>query len=298
MAIRIVITDAFSSIGQAILAEFETTHFSVLTPASSEQDWTDVEAVTEYVQVNQVQVIINTLGFAEYQTVEQQVLCLQAAKTLAEVCKSTDIVPIHMSSFRVFGGENKSSYDEYDKPLPVGASGRAYWEAERAFESVLDKYICLRLGRLLDYSSDTYFNRLLEGLKADDEFIVTDQRRSSPIDLPSVAKVVVAIMSQALCGAQNWGAFHYASGDTCTEVELAEVVEKILWDKHRIKATMDLSLLNEEELVLDASEPVSSVLTIRRCRDDFGVQPKSWRQNLTTLVALWIEQQQALLVEN
>ena len=56
-------------------------------------------------------------------------------------------------------------------------------------------------------------------------------------------------------------------------------------------------LSNEASIVTGVSEPVSSVLSVRRCRDDFGVQPTSWRQGLSKHVVLWAEQH-ALTVDS
>ena len=297
MAIKIVITDVFSSLGQAILSEFETTHCSVLTPAEGELDWSSVDAITDYFNVHQAHVVINTLGHAEFQTKEQRVLLLQAAETIASACSNAGAIPIHLSSYRVFGGENKSSYDELDKPSPIDASGRAYLKAERAFERNLEKFICLRLGWLIDIESDTLFRRMLSNMTVAENYSVTDQRTGSPIGLVSVAKVVITMVQQVMCGAKNWGVFQYASGDICTEAELAEVLEQIIWEKCQIKSTWHVEVLNDKELIAPhVSEAVSSVLSVRRCRDDFGVQPKSWRQGLSKHVVLWAEQH-ALTVE-
>ena len=291
MAIKVVITDAFSSLGQAILSEFETTHCSVLTPAKDELDWSNSGAVTDYFQAHQVHVVVNTLGYAEFQTKQQQVLLQKAAESIAAACANTAAIPIHMSSYRVFGGENKSSYDEQDNPSPISASGRAYRQAEKVFENSLEKFICLRLAWLIDTQEDTLFRRILNGIVELEDYSVTDQRTGAPIGLESVAKVVISTVQQVMCGAQNWGVYQYASGDVCTEAELAEVLEQIVWEKCEIKSTWHVDVLSNEALIAPGvSEPVSSVLSVRRCRDDFGVQPTSWRQGLSKHVVLWAEQ--------
>lgn len=292
MATRVVITDAYSSLGQALLKGFEPTHFSMLVPRPESLDWCDLEAVREYLDDNAPEIIINTLGWAEFPSIEEQEVIVQAAEVLGAAARDFPCSVIHLSSFRVFGGENKSSYDEQDRPSPLSNSGRAFWSAERSLILELERVICLRVGWLLDLHSDTVFKRVLDGLMGEEALAVTESRTGAPLNMTSVAKVVVSLVQQILCGAENWGVIHYASGDACSVAELAEVLAAHLRDDHGISKNEWLCYGDDEVLEVStwSQEPVSGVLTMRRCRDDFGVQAKSWRQGLGALVAQYLEE--------
>ncbi|GAA5317415.1 MAG: sugar nucleotide-binding protein [Candidatus Pelagadaptatus aseana] len=289
MATRIVITDAYSSLGQAILRGFEHTQFSILIPKSHVVDWCDEHQVQEYLDAHSPQLIINTVGWSEYPTESQREQLVQAAGNIARMGRRYACDVIHLSSFRVFGGENKSSYDEADRPSPLGPAGRSYWEAERIFEQHLQRYLCIRVGWLLDVHSDTLLSRLLSGLLAESPCAVTDQRMGTPIGLQPLVKVVVSITNQILCGAENWGVVHYACGDACSVEELAEALVDHLRDDHNMSRDLWFVEVEDEEHPLLAKEPVSAALTMRRCRDDFGVQHKSWRQGLGNTVSQYLE---------
>lgn len=293
MATRVVITDAYSSFGQALLKGFEATHFSVLVPKAESLDWGSSESVREYLDDNAPEVVINTQGWAEFPTPAEQEKMVKTAEALGAAARDYPCSVIHLSSFRVFGGENKSSYDEQDRPSPLDNAGRAFWCAERALVLELERVICLRIGWLLDLHGDTVFKRLLDGLMAQEPLTVTESRTGAPLNMASVAKVVVSLVQQILCGAENWGVIHYASGDTCSIREFAETLVAHLRDDHGLSKDQWLQLDDEVDLEATetdwAKEPVSGVLTMRRCRDDFGVQAKSWRQGLGALVSQYLQ---------
>lgn len=291
MTEKILITDAYSPIGTAICSVFEATAYTLLTPKVSSLDWDDAEALAIYLKDQQVDIVINTVGWLETPDVGHQLLLVGAAKSLAKAAAAADSVVIHLSSYRVFGGENKSSYDELDKPFPLGPAGRAFLEAERAFERDLEKHICLRISWVLDIVGESVFRRLLQDLVIDGPALeVTHQRRGSPISAIEIGRMISAMVHQILCGADNWGVFHLSSGDPCSSAEFTEAVADILEREGALKREWSVESLTEEELALQG-EPDSAALTVRRCRDNFGYQIRSWRQGLTGLIRSWLKSQ-------
>ncbi len=291
MTDKILITDVSSPIGKAIFEACKASSHLVLTAEANSFQWEDHEALSAYLKDNDVAVVINTVGWLETPDVGHQLLLVSAAKSLAKAAAAANCVVIHLSSYRVFGGENKSSYDERDKPFPLGPAGRAFLEAERAFERDLERYICLRVSWVLDIIGESVFRRLLQDLVIDGPTLeVTHQRRGSPISTAEIGRVVLAMVNQILCGADNWGVFHLSSGDPCSSAEFAEAVADILAREGALKRDWCVESLSEEALAIQG-EPDSAALTVRRCRDNFGYQVRSWRQGLTGLVRRWLDSQ-------
>jgi dTDP-4-dehydrorhamnose reductase len=278
---KLLLTDAYSALGSAISHALESRPYNLLMPEPGDIDWGQPEAVLAYLEEHRPAVVINSLGWAEKPDVSQQLLLVTAAKHLAAACHSLDIVPIHLSSFRVFGGENKSAYDERDKPSPLGPEGRAFLEAERSFEG-LKRHINLRLSWVLSEDSSSLVQRYLSALTRTDGVLeLLEDYRGAPTHVGDVARVISAMIPQIHHGAENWGAFHYASNEAVTEVAVVEAVADILRDSNKLKGRWQLRELSEEEAVL---APSSAVLSVRRCRDNFGVQTHGWRQGLKSLV--------------
>ncbi|MBR9910478.1 MAG: sugar nucleotide-binding protein [Gammaproteobacteria bacterium] len=291
MATKVLIIDAVSSLGQAIYQAFESTTLAVLAPVRSALDWTDAAALLAFIQTNDVSIVVNTAGWSEAPTEAQQQELVLTATALGEAARAGSCSVIQLSSYRVFGGENKSSYDEADTPQPISAAGEAFLRAEQVLAASLEHYICLRLSWVLDITGNAIFHRLLQDLTTPGpELVVTHQRRGAPLSAMEVGRVVRAMVQQIFCGAENWGAIHLASGDPCSSAEITEVVAEILARKGALQREWRAEALSVEQLE-ELGEPDSAVLTVRRCRDNFGYQVKSWRQGLSHLVRIWLERQ-------
>jgi len=296
VAKKLLITDAYNPMGRAIQTAFEHTAFSLLTPKMDELDWGDAEQVADYLGRHSVVLVINTLGWSEAPDVAEQVRLVSSARGLALACLKANVVPLHLSSYLVFGGENKSTYDEWDKPSPLGPAGRAYLDAERSFERHLNEYICLRAGWVLDSQEGSSFSRILSHLtRVGGSFETGHRRRGAPVSIEVVGRVVLAMVKQILCGAENWGVFHCASSDPCTVAEFTDALAAILEQEGCLKGEWSIAEPHREVAKQGGTvrpEPDSSVLSVRRSRDNFGVQAVSWRKGLKGLVKLWLERDQ------
>lgn len=284
MAYKLLLTEADSPLGGAISHKLETHSHALLVPKEGEVDWRDPKSVAEYIEAAQPDLIINTLGWIDDLNSAEPKLLVQGAKNLAVVCRAQGIRLLHLSSYLVFGGENKTAYDETDRPSPLGEMGRAYLKAEQAIEQAVEHFIILRLSWLIGLEGRNLLTRLLQELLTSDVVSVSTQRRGAPTFLSDAARVIVAIINQVLCDAENWGVMHYCSGDTCSEAEFAHQIASSLMRLQQPCA--ELREFTEGEGVTVAS----TVLSGHRCRDNFGVQVRTWRQSLTPIVKLALQQ--------
>ena len=296
MASKILITDAFSSLGQAIYSAFEHSPYSVLTPTPSKLDLQSSDVLVDYLRRHDVAVIINTCGWQEEPTESTRQRLVSAAGVLAEAARQVDCIVMHLSSYRVFGGDNKSSYDEDDVPSPLGPAGDAFLQAEAAVLA-LPRCICLRLSWVVDTLGDSLFSSLLAKLTTPGpDLQVTHQRRGAPVSTMEVGLVLLGMVNQILCGSDNWGVFHLASVDSCSSAEFVEALADVLEREGELRRQWQVQQLTAEQLESE-QEPDSCVLSVRRCRDNFGYQARSWRQGLTAQVRSWLQLQKRLQAE-
>lgn len=207
------------------------------------------------------------------------------AEFLANTCAANKAALIYLSSHEVFGGENKTSYDEKDQPAPIKRVGQLLWDAERAVQLNNDRYIILRLSWLMAAEADNVYTRLLSLLGGQAPVRVSSVLRGAPTFIEDAARVIVALMKQVLSQSENWGVYHYASSDACSEWEFADHLRQVLLAQGR--AVAELEDAGSEEL------ESSAVLSCRRSRDDFGIQQRSWRQGVEARVHDWLQLQEA-----
>lgn len=283
MSFTLLLTDVMSPLGKALEHELEREPFKVLVPGAV-VDWNDCASATSYLSQHKVDLVVNCRGWEDAFHAGGQAVLVQTARTLASSCSAVNIPLIHFSSYSVFGADPKGTHSEKDTVAPLNETGRAFVQAEELIVSQLPRHIILRLSWVIGAYGDNLLTRLLSAYLAGASVSVNRRLRGAPTALSDAARVVVALIKQISCGAENWGVMHYCSGDACTQDEFAEQLLQLLIQQQLLTAEPSLSLVDEEP----DNEPLSAILGCRRVRDFFGVQSRSWRPSLLPLVKQWL----------
>lgn len=281
MSLKLLLTTTSNAIGSALEHELERESFNLCVP-DSDTDWSDPTSVAQCLKQQQPDLVVNCQGWANYPTVEQQTLLTQAAQNLAAT--GTQVPVIHLSSYRVFGGDNKSSHSERDNPGPNSEAGLAFLAAERALEQGLSKWLALRLSWVVGPYEDNLLTRLLADLAANRPIELNKRLRGAPTPQSDVARVLVAMVKQVACGADNWGLLQYCSADACSHATFARQLLDTLKQQDMLSTEPETIEVDQ----VPEGEPVSAVLSFRRCRDCFGIQPRSWRPSLLPMIKQWL----------
>ncbi|TQV71342.1 sugar nucleotide-binding protein [Exilibacterium tricleocarpae] len=286
MAYKLLLTDAHSPLGMALSHVLEQETFTLVQPQPGDLVWNDAKAVDAYLREQQPDIVINSLAWSPAPARQRQTLTVSAAKSLAQACAALEVCAIHLSSHQVFGGENKTAYDESDQPAPVDVGGRALWRAEKAVAQFLPRHIILRLSWLIGARGDNLLTALVGQLSGGQRVSVAPNKRGAPTFMTDVGRVLVAMVKQILCGADNWGVMHYTSGDPCSEADFARHLAKLLEQRGQLYGDIE---------EVDAVEPVTSaVLSGRRCLENFGIQSRTWRQGLASAVGAYLAERETL----
>ena len=287
MSYKILVTDISNTLGRALEHDFERELCSLYSPAPSELNWLDETAVINFIATLKPDIVINTFGWDDTLTSEQQALFPCVAGYVAMACAPFAIPLLHFSSYKVFGADTKNSHSEKDIPAPMSAVGQAFFAAEQAIEHSSAKAIILRLGWVIDSHGDNHLTRLLKSICAQEPVHLNSRLRCAPTLLSDVARVAVALVKQIGSGAENWGVMHYCSGDALTEAEFGEQLVQLLAQQQLLDTDANFTLQDQ----VPEDEPASAVLGCRRIRDGFGVQARSWRPSLLPVVKQWFHNQ-------
>lgn len=287
MSLKLLLTDTSNALGRAIEHELERESVNLFVPKAGELDWNKPASVDQYVRLLRPDIVINCAGWEDIPNLSQQMHLPLAAERIAAACAPQNIPLIHLSSYKVFGGDNKSIHNEKDIPTPNSDAGLAFLAAEQVVRQQLTKWICLRLSWVVGSYGENHLTRLLRDLMEEKPVTVSSRLRGAPTALSDAARVAVAMAKQIFCGAENWGVMHYCSNDTCSEAEFADQVLQVLHqqplsgvDSHQVK----LNVVDN----LPVNEPVSAVLNVNSVRDHFGIQPRTWRPSLLPMTKQWL----------
>lgn len=283
---KLLLTDTSTPLGLALEHELERESFNLLAPTAEEVDWNNLARLEQYLERARPDIVINTLGWKDSPNEDDLKLLVASATNLASAAAPLNLPVIQFSSYRVFGGDNRSSHAELDSTSPTSGAGRAFLQAEQALAN-LPKSIVLRLSWVLSSRGDNLLTRLLNQMLKVAPVSVNARTRGAPTAISDVARVAVALAKQISCGAENWGIMHYCSGDACSQADFAEQVSHSLVQLDVLESPAKMGALEASP----DTEPVSAVLGCERIRDAFGVQVRSWRPSLVPMIKQWLHEE-------
>lgn len=284
---KLLLTDSQQALGVALEHELEREPYNLLQPRAQQLDWHNAEVVDEYISAQRPAMVINNLGWGDSSASIDTELLVAAAQNISRVCARLNVPLIQLSSYRVFGDDNKSKHSEKDAPEPNSDAGRAFLMAENAVTEALPRALVLRTSWVIGSYGDNLLTRLMEALQQNKPWQLNARLRGAPTALSDLARVIVALVKQINSGADCWGIYHYTSGDGCSEVEFAEHLWEALKQQGYSGPEPDWQL---EDYTPD-DKPVSALLSGLRVRNDFGVQTRTWRTYLLPIVKQWLHRE-------
>lgn len=274
MGFKILLTEHQSPIGSALLKGFELQSLPVISA-----DPLDPEELRRLLEQSRPTIVVDSLMHCD---LEWQADFHTVGQVLADFCRDYEVALIHLSSHEVFGAAQQGSAAlERDRPEPDGAAGQMFFAAEQALLSC-ERKVILRLPWLLD-TPGGLLDRLCHALIYTQECVVSDSWRGSPVFIDDVVRIVLAVVQQILCGAENWGYFHLHASDHCSEAELADHVARILQKAGYEVCPILLGGLEQRFI------KSNGWLKGARCTNNFGFQYRSWRQGVKNKVYEWLE---------
>lgn len=279
MAFKILLTESQSAIGGAILKGFEGLSFSLITPDFDQACWSDTSFIEKYLADLRPAIVLNTRALSN----RNNPSLWACDHVLPDACARKDLTLIHLSSHLVFSDsqQNGEVLSEQDEPCPDSTWGEHLLRVERSALGV-KRGIVLRLPWLLDTAEGVIF-KTAEALLASDQVHASDSHRGTPVFVEDVVRAVVAISQQILCGADNWGVFHFHSSDSCSEAEFADYISRVLYRKGCEVAKIDVQ--PGQKRLLEGN----GWLVGHRCTNCFGIQFRSWRQGTKGRLEYWLE---------
>ncbi len=276
MGFRVLVVSDSSVFYGALESAFESLAFSLLV---AEPDFFALsqERMSAYVEAERANIVVH---YSEKNG------ATESLQFLAQVCRDKDLPLIHLSSYRVFGGQ-QSELSESLRPEPDDVLGEALLAAE-TFVLDVPHAIVLRTPWMLvscggASAVEGILGRTCLALLNNPVLSVSEEVVGVLISWGEIAKTIVAMVQQILCGSENWGVFHVRTSDTCSEAEFADAVARLL--RGEGFSVSELTVTKDAQPCLVER---SALLLGRRCTDNFGVQQRSFRVGLKGSVQRWV----------
>ena len=281
MGKKILVTGANGQLGSEIaeLAPgFEVFDFTFIDQELL--DLSNMEAIGNYFETNQFDVIINTAAYtavdkAEEDTTLAKVVNKEAVKKLAEIAKESGTQLIHISTDYVFDGKNYKPYIESDPTNPKGVYGKTKRDGENEMLALNPvNSVIIRTSWLYSSFGGNFVKTMLRlGEERDELGIIFDQV-GTPTYAKDLATVILNGIYDSKFNSEGCKVYHYSNEGVCSWYDFAKTIfelSKISCIVHAIE-TKDYATL--------AKRPYYSVLNKAKIKSELKISIPYWKDSL------------------
>ena len=241
-------------------------------------DITNHIAVKEFIELNNINVIINCAAYTAVDKAESEPELSNAINHLAlanfaQIAKDNNIKLVHISTDYVFDGTNYKPYVETDTPNPQSVYGQTKLDGELAMQHINPKRsIIIRTSWVYSKFGNNFVKTMLNLSKNREEINVVADQIGSPTNAADLAEAILIILPQIKN--ENIELFHYSNEGICSWYDFSKAIFEIQG------VLVKVNPIESKQYPTPAKRPFYSVLDKSRIKDVFQLEVPFWKDSL------------------
>ena len=241
-------------------------------------DITDHTAVREFVENNNITVIINCAAYTAVDKAESEPELCDAINHLAvanfaQIAKDKNIKLIHISTDYVFDGTNNKPYEETDIPNPQSVYGQTKLDGEQAMQQINPaNSIIIRTSWVYSKYGNNFVKTMLRLAETRDEISVVADQIGSPTNAADLAEAILTILSKI--SNKTIEVFHYSNEEVCSWYDFAKTIFEV--EGLPIK----VNPIESSQYPTPAKRPFYSILDKTTIKKVFRIEIPHWSDAL------------------
>lgn len=199
---------------------------------------------------------------------------------------------IHISTDYVFGGEERTPYDDDARKNPLSVYARTKAEGEDAIQKEMTQYYILRTAWLYGFSGANFVYKMTSLMNGQQELKVVDDQRGTPTSASTLSDIIIKIISSSdnahtLFGknaAIPYGIYNCTDAGEASWFEFAQKIYEYGKKYGRITGSCEISACTSEEFPQKARRPAWSVLDKTKLQSALHVKLPSWESALEKFI--------------
>jgi dTDP-4-dehydrorhamnose reductase len=176
---------------------------------------------------------LTDLEYCERHPQEAYATNTMAVENAVQICNKLDIPLLYISTAGIFDGA-KNSYDDYDRPNPLGIYGRSKYAAECYVESHSKRHLICRAGWMMGsgpQKDKKFIQKLMKQIKDGAKTLhIVDDKLGTP-----TYTVDFAMNVRKLIDIEMWGLFNMACEGDASRLDVTNELLKIIGYTTRIE---------------------------------------------------------------
>ena len=279
---RVVVVGGTGQLGRELARVLPGADTTVLSRA--ELDLTDTAAVAPRLTALAPSAVLNAAADNRVDAAEQDPAPAMAVNALgvaalAEACRRSGALLVHMSTDYVFDGRAGRPYTEEDPPSPLGAYARSKLAGELLARALAPRHAVVRLAALYAAGGAGFVDRVLARARTGGRLRVVHDQVTAPTWARDVAAALARLLPRLVRGDAPGGIYHLTNAGACSWYEFARAALALAG------VDAEVEPITSAELAAPAPRPAYSVLANTRLAA-IGEPPlRSWQDALAAYLA-------------
>ena len=288
---RMIIIGAQGQVGSELARRAPGLGHQALAWDQAELDITDAAAVDQALNASGAEVVINAAAYTAVDKAEQEpepafAVNRDGPAHLAAACCRLHIPLLHISTDYVYDGRKPGPYREDDPVAPLGIYGVSKQAGDDAVRRLLPRHLILRVSWVFGSYGQNFVKTILRLAREREELRIVADQRGCPTYAGDIADTLLELAGRSaeIDAQQAWGVYHYCGAPATTWHGFAEaIVEEAR--HHEALRVRTITPIATTDYPTPAARPANSVLECAKLDARFGLQPRSWREGLKTMLA-------------
>ena len=274
---NILITGANGQLGNEMrVLSAEYPEYAYFFTDVAELDICDEQAVMEFVQANDIHVIVNCAAYTAVDKAEENVeLCTKlnadAVGYLAKAAEACGAEFIQISTDYVFDGTAHVPYRESASTCPNSVYGHTKLAGEQNALTLCSRSMVIRTAWLYSTFGNNFVKTMIRlGRERDSLGVIFDQ-----VGTPTYARDLARAIFVAICQGVVPGVYHFSNEGVCSWYDFTKAI-------HRLAGIADCKVkpLHTEEYPTLAKRPHYSVLDKTKIKKIYNTEVPYWEDSL------------------
>jgi dTDP-4-dehydrorhamnose reductase len=261
----------------------------------AEADVSDEGAVRDAVAVHRPSLVVNAAAYTKVDNAEQDQDAARKGnetgpRILAQICASSGIPLVHVSTDYVFDGTKRGAYAESDPIAPLGVYGATKAAGEAAVRETLREHVIVRTSWAYGEFGHNFLKTMLRLAATRDELRVVADQRGCPTSSADLARAILRIAPRLIAREDVWGTYHFAGSGVTTWHAFADriVAAQAPLTGRRPKVTA----ITTAEYPTLARRPANSELDCAKFVRVFGFAARPWEEETDRITRTLVAAQQ------
>jgi dTDP-4-dehydrorhamnose reductase len=277
---NVLVTGANGQLGNELrVAKSFTNKDNYFFTDIAELDITNEETIRNFVQLNNIDIIINCAAYTNVENAEThefnaELINSISVKYLAEIMKEVNGTLIHVSTDYVFDGTSNIPLNENHVTNPIGVYGKTKMNGENYIKNSGCNYIILRTSWLYSEFGNNFCKTIRNLISKKEEINVVFDQCGTPTYAYDLAHAIIEIIEQRLYEGNN-GIYNYSNEGVTSWYDFAKMIAYF-----SNNVTCNIKPCYSSEFNSVVKRPSYSVLDKKVFKETFDIKIPYWVDSL------------------